>query len=108
MFNFFAANAMDFSEGSLNNSVSTIIESCFTPDVTKNGTSFVKRQIRLPNEEEARKSGLEFLSRCGFPATFPPIIIGAIDGMHVEVHTLKNNFLHNIEITVHVAKHHIQ
>ena len=82
-FNFFNAQAVHVSEGSAFNAMNQVIDSCFAPDLSKNGISFVKRQIRLPDEQSARLSGLEFLSKAAFPATWPPIIIGAIDGTHI-------------------------
>ena len=82
---FFAGNAKDISEGCIYNTISTMIESFCKPDVTRNGTTFTERQIKLPNEEEARQSGLEFLSRCNFPASFPPIIIGALGSLRLSM-----------------------
>ena len=84
-FNFFNSQGLNISRGSAYNAVSKVIEACVTPDLSKNGISFVKRHIRLPDEESARESGVAFLSRARFPATFPPVLIGGILDYHVAI-----------------------
>ena len=72
-----AAYSNDISAGASTGNIKIMIEA-LNP---KTGPNFCKRHIYLPTTEKAQSEAVQFHERYGFP----PLVIGCVDGSHVNV-----------------------
>ena len=79
-----AAYSNDMSEGAVIENISIVIEA-LNP---RAGPNFCKRHIFLPDTQKGQCEALQFMEMSGFP----PLVIGAADGFHVQVRNVSHFF----------------